>query len=84
MNAGKLYECLAEAVEKPLEDVKKFPSTEKLSGIGMDSIRFIKFIILIEESFNFIMDDSDLLMSNFETMQKIQETFSKYEVLLYE
>ena len=52
----------------------------ELAGIGLDSIRFIQFIVELENKFDIEVFDSDLLYSNFSTLSKIYETLDKYFV----
>ena len=52
----------------------------ELANLGLDSIRFIQFIVKLENKFDIEVFDSDLLFPNFSTLQKIYETLDKYFV----
>ncbi len=49
-----------------------------LKDVGLDSLKFISFIVKIEEEFNIEINDSDLLFENFETVGKVLNTLEKY------
>lgn len=50
-----------------------------LSSVGMDSILFIQLIVLLETSYSIEIDDEDLLIEHFSTINKIVHTLEKYE-----
>lgn len=49
-----------------------------LSEIGLDSIRFIEFIVVLEVKYDIEVYNSDLILSNFSTLETIFETIDKY------
>ncbi len=64
-------------------DIDSKKSTElrnysKLSDYGMNSLKFISFIVTIEDEFSIQIQDSDLLFEKYETIQKLHNTLSKY------
>ncbi|OGO93613.1 MAG: hypothetical protein A2Y17_00705 [Clostridiales bacterium GWF2_38_85] len=66
-------------------DVIIIRSDDLLSEHDLDSILFIKFIILLEEKFRIVIRDSDLIHKNFKTINMCISTISKYiEVDCYE
>ena len=62
------------------ENTTRIADDAELANIGLDSIRFIQFIVKLENKFDIEVFDSDLLFSNFSTLQKIYETLDKYFV----
>jgi acyl carrier protein len=73
-----IYKCMSQAVEKDVDEVKSFPADENLSDYGLNSLDFIKFLVLIEEEFDFTFNDSDILFDNFNTINKITDMIKKY------
>lgn len=45
---------------------------QNLSDLELDSIKFIQFIITVEEAFHIEIHDSDLLFSKFETILRLK------------
>ena len=67
-----------------LEILQRTVGSSELSGktvlteAGFDSIKFIQFIVSFEEKYDVEVYDSDLLMSNFQTLEMVYETLDKY------
>lgn len=68
-----IREILCDNVEllKPINLIEK---KEPLIELGLDSISLIRVILNIEEKFNIIFDDDDLLAENFMDI----ESFTNY------
>lgn len=66
-------------IEKVLE-IEGFDgnTVQDLREIGMDSLLFIRLVVEIEEHFEIEIDDEDLLMDNFITLDNILQVVSKY------
>jgi acyl carrier protein len=78
MDDEKLDGLLAEVLDKPIGEIREIPPTQLLSENGMDSLGFIRFVVLLEEEFGITIDDSDLLTENFGTLEAVQKTLAKY------
>ena len=76
MDKKKIIELLAEEMEVPSEELENYES--ELSEMGLTSLKFISFIVKLEEEFDIEILDSDLLMSNFITLDKLFCTLKKY------
>lgn len=50
-----------------------------LYSIGMDSLLFIQLIVLLETAYSIEIDDEDLLIERFSTINQIIHTLEKYE-----
>lgn len=72
-----VHECLNAVLEK---DLSKISNTTDLIQEGLDSINFIKFIILLEEALDFTLNDSDLQIERFSTIEKILERLGSYQL----
>ena len=79
MNRENLLRLLAETLERPYEEIAALPDGASLADMGLDSIRFIQFVVRLEEAGGIEVLDSDLLLSNFETVGSILQTMRKYE-----
>lgn len=75
MNKDELQKELAEILQT---DASELTDNVLLSDIGFDSIQFITFIVAVEEKYDIEVLDSDLMYENFDTLNKIYATLSKY------
>ena len=73
-----IVECIANAMERPTADIAELDEETLLAEQGMDSIRFIQMIVLLEETLGIEILDSDLLLEKFESKKSIFETLEKY------
>lgn len=80
MDRNKILSLLGGVTDKGTEELEKLPENTPLADIGLDSLKFIQFIVAVEEEFGFEVRDSDLLLQNFETIEKLFETLKKYFV----
>ncbi|WP_336783260.1 acyl carrier protein [Paenibacillus illinoisensis] len=72
---NKLSEVLNRATDLDFET--------ELRNVGLDSIKTIEFIVNLEVEFDIQIDDQDLLVENFSTINKITKLLSeKYGVQL--
>ena len=49
-----------------------------LVGVGMDSLKYLEFIVNLEDKFNVEFLDNDMKQNNFETIEKTVRIVSKY------
>lgn len=78
MNKKKILELLAESLEIPCEELERSGIEAPLSEIGLTSLKFISFIVKLEEGFGIEILDSDLLFEKFLTINKMFDTLQKY------
>ena len=76
----QIYELLAMVLKVDPQLIMSFPVTEPLEKLGMDSLGMIRFILLLEETFNIAFLNSDLILHNFSTLEKLFQTLDKYEI----
>lgn len=55
------------------------PDTD-LQSIGMNSLLFIQFIVFLETTYSMEINDDDLLMEKFASINQIIKTMDKYEI----
>lgn len=77
MKKNEIVEIVSELLQ--IEDIDEIYSTKDLREIGMDSILFIQLVIEIENKLNIELDDEDLLIDNFLTIDSIMNMVDKYE-----
>ena len=63
-----VLEILAEVLEIPPEELAALSEDADLADKGMDSFRFIQFIVAAEDRLSIEIQDDDLLASNPETI----------------
>lgn len=78
MNKAKILELLGDILDIEKQNLLKMPIDTKLSDLGLSSIQFIQFIVALEEEFEIEILDSDLMLSNFETIEILYQTLEKY------
>ena len=78
MDRYKILSILASVTGADTEELNRLSGSAALSGIGLTSIEFIQFIVSIEEQFGIEVLDSDLVFSNFETLDHLFATLDKY------
>lgn len=78
MNREKILEILANVIEIDKASLLELPAGTMLSELGLDSLQFIRFVVALEEEFKIEILDSDLLISNFETIEMLFDTLKKY------
>ena len=78
MSTEKVLSLLGKTLEKDKEEIRCFPGDASLNDLGLNSIRFIQFIVAFEEAFTVEVLDSDLLLSKFDTLDHLFETLKKY------
>ena len=77
-NKRIILELLTEATELSLAKVLVVDNDTPVKELGLDSLKLIQMIIRFEEKFGIEVYDSDLVMSNFETVGALILTFQKY------
>lgn len=78
MNKEIILKLLAEACQSDFDTLKTSNEKDDLTSIGLTSVSFISFIVKLEEEFNIEINDSDLLMENFNTLEALYNTISTY------
>jgi FkbH-like protein len=78
MDKNKILKMLGDIAEADFDELLQLPYDTKIADIGIDSIRFIQFIVSLEEEFGIEVLDSDLLISNFQTIGMLFDTLAKY------
>lgn len=78
MNKNIIYEILGQTVQKVSDDIKKLPTDTQLIDLGLNSLKFIQFIVELEKALNIEILDSDLVLENFKTIDTLMKMLNKY------
>lgn len=78
MNKNKILEILSKTLGTDEEKFAEMPADTNLADLGLSSIQFIQFVVALEEEFEIEILDSDLILSNFETLEILYQTLEKY------
>jgi len=73
----KISECVAKVLNISNESILKLAGDEPLRVMGVDSINCVDIVIAIEQEFNIVFIDEDLLFENLNSMNKICEIVKK-------
>lgn len=74
----RIIKALSTIIEIEEKELLHLPLDTRLSDLGMESIQFIQLIVALEDEFQIEILDSDLMMSNFETIDILYQTIEKY------
>lgn len=77
-NKEKILGLLAEATDRTLAEILSFDKGINIKDLGLDSLKFIQMVVRFEEEFGVEVYDSDLVMSNFQTVDALLQTLQKY------
>jgi acyl carrier protein len=69
---------LSKALDVDINVLSQIGDDEDIGPYGLDSIKGIQAMILLEGEFDIELVDEDLLLENVNTINKIKKTFEKY------
>ena len=78
MNKEVILQCLSEILEISRKELDELDFKTPLEDVGFTSLKFITFIVQIEEALKIEVLDSDLLFEKFSTLENLFATLSKY------
>ncbi|HEX3029375.1 MAG TPA: acyl carrier protein [Clostridia bacterium] len=80
MNVEKetVIRIIAGVLNKAEGELLELDESADLREIGLDSISSIDVIVSMESEFNIAVDDEDLLIDNFNTIEKLIKLLEKY------
>ena len=78
MNQNKILNILSDILEIDTDTLAKFDKDKNLLDLDFSSLKFITFIVAVEEEFGIEILDSDLIFDNFSTLNKITHMLKKY------
>ena len=78
MDKDEITKILSKVMQLDFGELKKIQGDTSLVELGLESVSFIQFIVAMEEKFGIEIRDSDLLLSNFDTLDKLFSTLEQY------
>lgn len=74
-----VYNKLLKIINELLENNEKITinKDESLINLGMDSIAFINLVVIIEDTFKIEIEEEELLMENFLTINSIENLLKR-------
>ncbi len=75
-----VIKILSETISVKVDAFSDIKETDDLRDWGLDSLKSIDVIVALEDEFNIAIDDDDLLIENFNTVEKILKLIDKYLV----
>ena len=74
----QFMKCLSDMCNISAEELKKMPPETLLQDLGITSITFLEFILLLEQEFNIEIYDSDLVLEKFKNIKQCMIMLQKY------
>jgi len=78
MDPAEIIESIKECLQEVLDDEGTVERNTELLPMGIDSMSFIRLIVLLEEKFGIEIDDDDILLDNFSSIDNMEKLISKY------
>lgn len=76
---------ISEGVICAIKKLKEFPEDKRIAGtdqlaadLGFTSMEFIKLVVAIEEHFDIELEESNINLRNYKTVQEIEVLVNKY------
>ncbi|MBV6713671.1 acyl carrier protein [Paenibacillus chitinolyticus] len=77
MNQTAMEAVIIEHVKQILPQQIEIEPTTKLLETGIDSMSFIRLVVLLEEAFNIVIEDEEILLDNFTSVETIRNLIQK-------
>lgn len=75
-----MMEKICTIVQQVLNIEEELRPDEDLIGRGLDSVKTVHLIVLLEEMIDIRFDDSDLILENFRSIQNIINLLKRKEI----
>ncbi|MCY9591251.1 acyl carrier protein [Paenibacillus chitinolyticus] len=77
MDQTAMEAVIIEHVKQILPQQIEIELTTKLLETGIDSMSFIRLVVLLEEAFNIVIEDEEILLENFTSVETIRNLIRK-------
>ncbi|MFC9775803.1 MULTISPECIES: acyl carrier protein [Paenibacillus] len=77
MDQTAMEAVIIEHVKQILPQQIEIEPTTKLLETGIDSMSFIRLVVLLEEAFNIVIEDEEILLENFTSVETIRNLIRK-------
>jgi acyl carrier protein len=78
VNRDDIIKMLPKALNREESEFTQITDGSDLREHGLDSISSIELIVMLEDHYNISVDDDDLLIDNFNTVEKLVKLMEKY------
>lgn len=78
LRRSDVINILSKALDVDINVLSQIGDDEDIGQYGLDSIKGIQAMILLEAEFDIELVDEDLLLENVNTINKIKKTFENY------
>ncbi|QNU66694.1 acyl carrier protein [Ruminiclostridium herbifermentans] len=78
ISKDKIVEIFSKTVGADISEFADLKVTDDLRDWGLDSLKSIDVIVAIEEEYDIAIEDYDLLLDNFNTVEKMIKLIEKY------
>ncbi len=75
---SEVINILSKALDVDINVLSQIGDDEDIRPYGLDSIKGILAVVMLEGEFDIELVDEDLLLENVNTINKIKKTFEKY------
>ncbi len=78
ISKDKIVEIFSKTMGVDILEFSNLKVTDDLRDWGLDSLKSIDVIVGLEEEYDISIEDSDLLLDNFNTVEKMMKLIEKY------
>ncbi len=78
ISLNEIGDILADALDLDPMEVEEIDGDDDLVQYGLDSISSIQLVVKLEEEYNITFHNDDLLMSRYNTINKLLKVLEKY------
>ena len=78
MNKQKIIGLLSKSLKIEVDELQKYDENQSLSDIGLDSLGFVQLIVNLEIEFGIEINDEDLILSRFFTLNDLYRMLNQY------
>ena len=80
ISKDKIVEIFSKTMGVDIAEFSNLKVTDDLRDWGLDSLKSIDVIVALEEEYDISIEDSDLLLDNFNTVEKMVKLIEKYVI----
>nr|WP_154958148.1 acyl carrier protein [Paenibacillus xylanexedens] len=73
MTKTELMNIISQRIKEMIQYAGTITQDQLLVGIGVDSMKALEIIVDLENRFNILIEDDELLLENFATVEKIAD-----------
>lgn len=78
INKKDIVSMVSDLLNISLDSIGEINENENLMNLGMSSISCIQLVVLLEDKYNFVLKDEDLLIEKLNTISKLVNIVERY------